>query len=288
MDKLASLTPTEIAVIVDKGTEAPWTSTTDGTSRGSFCCRRCGLALFRGLHAFTSQCGWPSFDDELPNAIARKTDSDGRRTEILCQRCQGHLGHVFIGESLTEKNLRHCVNGISIDFVESDTVIDSEEAIIAGGCFWGIEYHLQRAPGVILTQAGYTGDTHTPNPTYALMCQHRSSHVEAVRVMFDPSITTYQEILEVFFECHDPTQTNGQGPDLGPPYLSRVFYHNDSQQQIGKQLIDELSDQGLVVATELHPATPFWPAEEIHQHYYDKQGQAPYCHRRVSRFNRKN
>ena len=152
MDKTKSLTPDALYVLVNKGTEMPHTGKYNHfEGKGTYLCKRCGLALFRSDHKFLSSCGWPSFDDELPQAIKREVDKDGRRTEILCQRCEGHLGHIFLGEHYTKNNLRHCVNSLSIEFVNDNEVKDSEEAIFAGGCFWGVQHLLNQLPRVLKT-----------------------------------------------------------------------------------------------------------------------------------------
>ncbi|MHC4143439.1 MAG: peptide-methionine (S)-S-oxide reductase MsrA, partial [Planctomycetota bacterium] len=198
------------------------------------------------------------------------------RTEITCAKCGGHLGHVFAGEGYTPKNIRHCVNSISLDFIPAEEV-KTERAIFASGCFWGTEYHLQRAPGVISTTVGYTGGR-TANPTYKQVCTDRTGHAEAVEVVFDPARTNYEKLAKLFFETHDFTQLNRQGPDIGKQYRSAVFYLDEQQKQTTEELIKTLKQKNFAVKTEVTAATKFWPAELYHQDYYNKTGKLPYCH----------
>jgi peptide methionine sulfoxide reductase msrA/msrB len=158
-----------------------------------------------------------------------------------------------------------------------------ERAIFAGGCFWGMEYYFKRATGVISTSVGYTGG-HKKNPSYQEVCSHTTGHAEAIEVTYDPISTTYSEIARLFFEIHDPTQVDRQGPDVGSQYRSEIFYLNDSQKEIAERLILELQAKGYRVVTKVTKATEFWPAERYHQDYYTKTGGAPYCHRYTKRF----
>jgi len=284
---LRALTPEEERVIVRKGTERPFSGKYYRfDEKGTYVCKRCGAPLYRSDDKFDAGCGWPSFDDEIPGAVKRVPDADGERTEIVCAACGAHLGHVFVGERLTDKDTRHCVNSISMDFVPAPAAAKTEKtekAVFAGGCFWGVEYHFQKAPGVLSTRVGYTGGRKA-NPTYEEVCAGTTGHVEALEVTFDPGKTSFDALARLFFEVHDPTQKNGQGPDIGEQYLSVVFYRNEDQKQTAEKLVAILRGKGLAVATRILPAAEFWPAEEYHQRYYERKGALPYCHRYVKRF----
>lgn len=288
------LTPEEEYVIVQKGTEAPFSGKyLNNKEPGIYVCKRCGAPLYRSSDKFDGHCGWPSFDDEIPGAVKRVPDPDGYRTEIICANCGAHLGHVFIGEGLTEKNIRHCVNSISLVFVPAAKIDandpndpnskPSTKAYFAGGCFWGVDYWLKSAPGVVSVTAGYMGGT-TKNPTYKQVCTGTTGHAETVEVVFDPNKTNYEDLAKLFFEIHDPTQRNRQGPDIGYQYRSAIFYTNQQQKQIAERLIEQLKKKGLKVVTSVEPAKEFWPAEDYHQDYYGKTGGTPYCHFRTKRF----
>lgn len=282
--KLNELNEEEKNVIINKGTEKPFTGEyTDNEKTGTYICRQCNAELYKSDSKFHSNCGWPSFDDEIPGAILKIPDADGRRTEIVCAKCKGHLGHVFYGEGFTSKDTRHCVNSISMKFIEKNTVAESNKAIFAGGCFWGVEYYFQHAPGVHSTSVGYIGGT-TENPTYKEVCSHKTGHIEALEVTFDPTKTTYEELAKLFFEIHDPTQVDGQGNDIGNQYISAVFHNSENQKTVTEKLISQLKEKGFKVATQVKKATKFWPAETYHQQYYEKGGGTPYCHSRVKRF----
>ncbi len=166
----------------------------------------------------------------------------------------------------------------------ADTNKHLQTAIFAGGCFWGMQYYFEKAKGVTNTVVGYIGG-HVTNPTYQQVCTHTTGHYEAIQVTFDPSITSYEAMAKLFFDIHDPTQTDGQGPDIGEQYMSVVFYADDTQRKIAQNLIDQLTKKGMKVATQLKQATTFYPAEGYHQHHYDHEGTTPYCHHYVDKFN---
>jgi len=270
------LTPEEERVIVHKGTEAPFSGKYDDHfAEGVYTCKRCGETLFDSSAKFSSKCGWPSFDEQIEGAVKKQPDADGVRTEILCINCGGHLGHVFVGEGFTPKNTRYCVNSISLDFAPAEP--RTERAIFASGCFWGTEYHLQKVPGVLSTMVGYTGG-HVENPTYKQVCTDKTGHAEAVEVIYDPSKTSYEQLARLFFETHDFTQLNRQGPDVGRQYRSAVFYIDEKQRETAARLIETLKQKGFDVKTEVTQAGKFWPAEKYHQDYYKNNGKTPYCH----------
>lgn len=284
-NNLRKLSPEEERVIVYKGTERAFTGKYNNFyEKGTYTCKRCGAALYLSDDKFKSECGWPSFDDEIKGAVKRIPDADGMRTEIVCVNCGAHLGHVFTGEGLTSKDTRHCVNSISLDFIPAGSgMAETDTAIFAGGCFWGVEYYLHPVPGVISTEAGYTGDDGA-KPTYQKVSSHSTDFAEAVRVVFDPGKTDYETIAKLFFEIHDPTQLDRQGPDIGHQYRSAVFYRTDEQRTITEKLIGQLKQKGFKVVTEVIPASKFWTAEEYHQQYYAKNQGTPYCHRFEKRF----
>ncbi|TQV86406.1 bifunctional methionine sulfoxide reductase B/A protein [Aliikangiella coralliicola] len=292
--KLNPLSPEEKRVIIDKGTERPFTGKYNEFSEGGiYTCKQCDAPLYRSEDKFISHCGWPSFDDEISGAIRREVDADGRRTEILCANCGGHLGHVFSGEGLTEKNIRHCVNSISMNFVSSDEIDANNKnsnndkptnsAYFAGGCFWGVEHLMQQQAGVVSAVSGYMGGQ-TDNPTYEQVCSKTTGHLEVVEINYHSDEVDFETLAKLFFEIHDPTQTDGQGPDKGSQYLSAIFYNNNDEKQISEKLIDILRTKGYDVATQLLPVDTFWKAEDYHQDYYQKNGHSPYCHRYEAKF----
>ncbi|MHC5061183.1 MAG: bifunctional methionine sulfoxide reductase B/A protein [Planctomycetota bacterium] len=272
-----NLTPLEERVIIRKGTERAFSGKfNDHYEDGTYTCKRCGAELFDSASKFKSGCGWPSFDDQKQGTVKLQPDADGVRTEILCAACGGHLGHVFVGEGYTSKDTRYCVNSISLDF-DPAKVARTETAIFASGCFWGTQYYLQRAAGVISTRVGYIGGN-VDNPTYKQVCTGKTGHAEAVEVVYDPAKTSYEKLAKLYFETHDFTQFNRQGPDIGEQYRSAVFPLNEKQRGISAKLIEQLKKDGHDVKTAIEPGGTFWPGEEYHQDYYEKTGKTPYCH----------
>lgn len=275
--KLNKLTPEEERVIIHKGTERPFTGEYVNTKEpGTYVCKQCGSPLYRSEDKFDSECGWPSFDDEIPDAVTRTLDADGQRTEITCSHCGAHLGHVFTGEEFTEKNTRHCVNSISMKFIPEKEA-NVKKAFFASGCFWGTEYFFMKAEGVDSTAVGFMGG-HVDHPTYKQVCEKNTGHLETTEIFYNPAKTSYENLVKLFFETHDFTQTDGQGPDIGPQYLSCIFYSTPEEKEIAEKYINILKSKGYKVATMLKPASTFWKAEDYHQQYYEHNGNTPYCH----------
>ena len=155
--------------------------------------------------------------------------------------------------------------------------MENKKAYFAGGCFWGVEHLFQGKEGVVTVISGYMGGS-KESPTYQEVLTGTTGHLEAVEITYDPNQVSYEELTKFFFEIHDPTQVNGQGPDIGAQYLSAVFYSNEDEREIARELIDILKSKDYDVVTRLIPAETFWTAEEYHQDYYVKKNQQPYCH----------
>ena len=158
-----------------------------------------------------------------------------------------------------------------------------KEAYFASGCFWGAEYYFMKAQGVDATAVGFMGGD-VENPSYEEVCMKNTGHLEVSKIFYRPSEISYKALVQLFFEIHDFSQTDGQGPDIGPQYLSAIFYSSLEEKSIAEECIAELISKGYEVATQLLPATTFWKAEDYHQQYYMHNGQTPYCHKKRSIF----
>jgi peptide-methionine (S)-S-oxide reductase len=153
-----------------------------------------------------------------------------------------------------------------------------EQATFGAGCFWGVEYVYRRVPGVLDVTSGYSGGT-TPNPTYEEVCSHTTGHAEVAQVAFDPDRVSYEQLLEVFWAMHDPTQVDRQGPDIGDQYRSVIFTHSEEQASTAEKSRERAQERfDKPIATKIEPLSTFYPAEEYHQAYYEKNGKTPYCH----------
>jgi len=269
-DYFSDLTPEEIHILKNKGTEAPFTGEyNEHFDAGIFICRACENPLYESNTKFNSDCGWPSFDDEIEGAITRYEDSSGGRirTEICCSNCDGHLGHVFAGEQITEKDTRHCVNSLSIRF---KPYAQLQKATFGAGCFWSVEKLFKATEGVYLASVGYMGGD-TDLPTYNQVCSGTTNHAEVVDLYFNAEKVSYISLLNLFWENHNPTTVNRQGLDSGTQYRSVVFYHNDQQQKEAEQSKrEQQASWENEIATQILPASTFYRAEEYHQNYLNK------------------
>jgi len=314
------LTPEQYKVTQKEGTEPAFRNEYwDNHQAGIYVDVVSGEPLFSSLDKFESGTGWPSFTRPLdPANVTTKTDRTFwmTRTEVRSKHADSHLGHVF-DDGPAPTGQRFCMNSASMRFVPVEKLEEEgygqylplfgkpapagdaakragtvkpaasktstgrrEVAVLAGGCFWGMEEILRGIPGVVETIAGYTGGT-TPNATYEDVHTGRTGHAESVRIVFDPDKLSYEDLLGWFFRMHDPTTPNRQGNDVGTQYRSAIFYENDEQKRIAEKVkasVDASGKWKRPITTEIVAATEFWPAEDYHQNYLQKHPGGYTCH----------
>lgn len=287
-----TLTAEQYHILREKGTERAFTGALlDNKAKGTYVCAACKKPLFQSTAKFDSGTGWPSFDAEIGSNVKETEDqSHGMvRSEIICANCDGHLGHVF-DDGPTKTGLRYCVNSLSLNFVaekkmtavsadRQEKKAESDTIVLGGGCYWCVEAVYELLEGVNAVESGYSGGA-VKNPSYEAVCSGKTGHAEVVQLIYNPQVTSFTEILKVFFTVHDPTTLNRQGADVGTQYRSVIFYRNAEQEKTAKKLISELNLEKVYdapIVTEVSPLKNYYKAEAYHQNYYFENKQQGYC-----------
>ncbi len=272
------LTSKQYYILREQGTERPFTSEYyDNHEEGIYLCAACKNPLFASNAKFDSGTGWPSYFKPYSSKSVNKS-LDGSmgmsRDEISCQRCDGHLGHVF-DDGPRPTGLRYCIDGDALLFTKNEKL---KKLIVAQGCFWCVEEIYEAIKGVKEVTSGYAGGNEN-NPSYKQVGSGSTGHAEAVEIVYDSLLVSYDDLLTVYFNAGDITQVNGQGNDIGRQYRSIIFYNNEMERQKANEYIAKLNASGQYsdkVAVEVVPYVNFYKAEGYHQDYVKLNPDEPY------------
>ena len=274
------LTPEQYHITREKGTERSYSGTyCRSYEPGKYACICCGTLLFDADEKYNSLSGWPSFTQPITKDVVRHEIDTGhgmKRVEVLCNVCDAHLGHVF-PDGPEPSGLRYCINSASLDRLEADV----EQAVFGGGCFWCTEALMQQVNGVIKVESGYAGGKKY-NPSYQEVSSGKTGHAEVVRVTFDPKVISYEDLLRIFFEVHDPSLID---PNMSKysQYRSVILSLNEEQNKTAENVKSNIASLGeKPVFTEITPLHAFYPAEEKHQDYYLKDPSKSYCEKIIA------
>jgi peptide methionine sulfoxide reductase msrA/msrB len=295
------LTNLQKYVIFENGTERPFDNQYwDNKTEGVYVDILSGKPLFSSKDKFESGTGWPSFTKPIDKGLLQEKidySRDIKRIEVRSKGSNIHLGHVFNDGPKDKGGMRYCINSASLKFITKEDLKKEgyedylsifkqqndnmhQKAILAGGCFWGIENLFANLDGVIDVVNVYTGGN-IVNPTYETISSGATNHAEAIEITFDSKIISYEEVLRFFFKIHDPTTLNRQGNDVGTQYRSAIFYKNKQQLEIAKNIISKANKSGVFpskIVTKLEKFDKFYKAEDYHQDYLAKNVGGYTCH----------